>query len=155
LLDPPGHITGDTIRYAVQKTGAKLQVVLRNGTKRTLPDAALAEGEAPIAVRGARVAYFRAKDRALVAYRPGGGPPARMGSLFAPRTGHTAGFSGDGGEALLIKKGATAEVTVTDLHGGILRHDTPPEVVAANLPDGSRHARASCRPPPTGRASGR
>ncbi|MER6944988.1 hypothetical protein ABT294_13275 [Nonomuraea sp. NPDC000554] len=53
----------------------KLAVVLRDGRKRALPDVARGVGAAPVAVSGdgTRVAYVRARDRAVVAYRLGGG----------------------------------------------------------------------------------
>ncbi|MFI6734711.1 hypothetical protein ACIBI9_17425 [Nonomuraea sp. NPDC050451] len=176
---PAAGAAGDPIRYAEALKGRTLQVVLRSGATRTLK--ALGEGHRPVAVSadGARMAYFRAGDRALVTYpsgkrvgsvkqprnevgadettlmlSPDGRRLAyygndgtnrgrvfdavtgkRIGSLPAPFDWNPAGFSGDGGEMLLVRSASTTDLAVTDLRGRVLRRDTPPQIVGFNLPE--------------------
>ncbi|MBB5778636.1 hypothetical protein [Nonomuraea jabiensis] len=53
----------------------------------------------------------------------------KIGSLPAPVNWHPAGFSGGGGEVLLVRSGST-----TELRGRVLRRDTPPQLVGFDLP---------------------
>ncbi|MEV4108538.1 hypothetical protein [Nonomuraea sp. NPDC049695] len=59
----------------------------------------------------------------------------KIGTLPPPTDLWAAGFSGDGGEVLLVSSYApTTDAVVTDLRGRVLRRDTPPQIVGHNLP---------------------
>ncbi|MEQ4723563.1 hypothetical protein [Nonomuraea sp. B19D2] len=84
---------------------------------------------------GRRLAYFD-NDGTHWARVFDTGTGKSIGTLPAPFHLWAAGFSGDGGEVLLVKNsGPTTDVIVTDLRGRVLRRGTPPQIVGHNLPE--------------------
>ncbi|MER7499725.1 hypothetical protein AB0L05_11695 [Nonomuraea pusilla] len=62
------------------------------------------------------------------------GTGRKAGTLPAGSAAWTVGFSGDGGEVLLVRGYDVREAVVADLRGRTLRRVVPPQVVGANLP---------------------